>query len=209
MELVNLEEELGRFSWDDVKDEVADLPGRLGFGDRVELAGLRVEPDGSVWAVSRDDWGRHGEEVTDPVILNDVYRLLHFYSRSEDVVVPRAEEVLTKVSQLRGGSMQCSTNQHRMEEKFKAMFDQDAARLGEILERVFHAEPTDHGDLSFRVPLLPRVPLWVVYNEEEEEDGLPSDVRLYFEAHASNFLPQIICENLENLFLVQVERLFY
>ncbi len=205
---MDIDQELRQYKWDDLRDIFPTLKHTLGFSGNVEFLGYLVQDDGIILSITPKEPRHPSEPVRETQRCNEIYRLLYFYAQSEEIDVPRNNETLTKVAQLRDGSLACSTNQHRMEAQFQAMFDENPNLLESILKDNFYAESANHGDTSYRVPLLPRLPLWIVYYEAEEEDGLPSDVKLFFEAHAKNYLPAILLENIENLLLEQVTRLF-
>lgn len=207
-----MDEETSQHPWDwgHVEDRVRALPDTRGFGPRVEFMSFRVAETG---AVSRRRAGRGTawEPVRDARVVEEIYRLLYYYAGGPDHAVPRDEEVLTKVSQLAAHFRACSTNQHLIEETFRQLVDRDVTRgtkqLEHLLARVFHAEAADHGDRAWRVPLLPYLPVWLVYYEAEGAEGLPSDLKILFERHATEYLPQTLCEGLERLFLDEVQRL--
>lgn len=196
------------YSWTIIKDQVRKLPNSRGFGSEIRFLSFKVNSSGEVISVDSENWNTCGTSVKDENLLRNLYRILYYYANSPDRAIFREREVLIKISQLDNHFRACSTNQYLIEESFQQLFDQDAARLGELLTTVFSASPSDQGDISFRIPLLPHLPIWIVYYEGEGAEGLPSNVEIFFESHATNYLPQQLCEGFERVFLNEVNRLF-
>ncbi|MHA1727360.1 MAG: DUF3786 domain-containing protein [Promethearchaeota archaeon] len=197
-----------KFSWSIVKDRVHKLTNSHGFDSEICFINFKVNPSGELFSVDTENWSSYGTQVKDETLLRNLYRILYYYANSPDRVIPRKEEELIKVSRLNNRFQVCSTNQHLIEEGFRQLFDQNTEHLGELLTSVFSASPSDQEDTSYRVPLLPYLPIWIVYYEAEEDGGLSSSVEIFFEKHATNYLPQELCEGFERIFLNEVNRLF-
>ena len=50
------------------------------------------------------------------------------------------------------------------------------------------AQPTPSATLGCIITVLPRIPQYVVYWEEEPEDGFPAKVKVLFDRQVMNFL---------------------
>jgi hypothetical protein len=199
------------YSWENVESRIHALKNRLGFGSKIEFLHLELEDSGEIVFNDPRDAATH--PVNDERIKHFIYKILFYYSSGDDqVLITPAEENFTKISLLDDSMhLGCSTNQHRLENEFRKLFDMDLNRVTEILEKHFQATDAHKGDVSRRLPLLPRVPALLVYYMPEDdcemgEEFIESSLTIFFEKNANKYLPPNVCESLEDVFLFLVKK---
>lgn len=199
------------YSWENVESRIHALKSRLGFGNEIEFLHLEVQDSGEI--VFKDPRDATGHPVNDERIKHFIYKILFYYNNGDEhVLIPPAEEKFTKISLLDDSMhLGCSTNQHRLEDEFRKLFDMDLDRVSVILEKHFHATDAHKGDVSFRVPLLPRVPALLVYYMADDDceigdEFIESSLNIFFEKNANKYLPPNVCESLEDVFLFLVKK---
>ena len=94
------------------------------------------------------------------------------------------ESLLNSISKVRTLRVYC-------EERIASHFTEKADLLKQCapeLGAVFQENPEQSCTAAFFVPVLPRLPLFVIFWDEEKEDGFPAKVKVLFDHKVMDFL---------------------
>ena len=189
----------GLGGWEEHRDAIRGLKGRLGFPEEeeLELLALRLSLiDGSIYDALRDRRlnPRSSEEGE---LMGIVYQVLSAYSRG--VETPPTGRLITS-RQLTGGQI-CHVMVGRARRLIAETFRdetelQRAARLigGETIEI--------GGEKAIRIRPLPRVPITILFRAGDEE--LPPEASIFYDGNVESYLD---LENLGLLTLLTAMRL--
>ncbi|MHA1679730.1 MAG: DUF3786 domain-containing protein [Promethearchaeota archaeon] len=207
------------YSWDEIKEHVLSLKNRLGMGDVVSFLHLSIDAGGRGKITFKDPTTSIEEVIDDELLSHQVLTVLYHHSNAVDVdkKASGSKKSFTKISLLDDSMhMSCSTNQHRIEDAFCRLFEENESGMADLFTRYFGARPSDKGDLSFEVDLLPRVTALFVYTRGEVDDefgeDLPPAFNIYFEKETLSLLPGNyselrVPEVLEDVFLRVIKKL--
>ena len=154
-------------------DWLAQQPDQLNFaylGRSVELA--------------KDDVHMDGDKLVDPRDQILLYNYVSFGGGNK----PRQnwvgmESLPNSIAKVRTLSAYC-------EQPLARRFSGRAARLAEICHQLDAAPGPENqsATLGFIIPVLPRVPHYLLFWDEEPEEGFESRVKVLFDHHVLNFL---------------------
>jgi Domain of unknown function (DUF3786)/Putative Fe-S cluster len=126
-----------------------------------------------------------GKEVEDPRDQILLYNYVHFGGGQEPVQEWIGMESLpNSISKVRTLRVYC-------EERIASHFTDKADLLIEAAPKigaVLQGNPEQSCTAAFFVPALPRLPLFVVFWDEEKEDGFPAKVKVLFDQKVNDFL---------------------
>lgn len=93
------------------------------------------------------------------------------------------ESLPNSISKIRTLATYC---EHKLADKFSGR----ASRLGELCLQVGgrHGAGEQNGDVGMVIPVLPFVPLYLIFWDEDTEDGFPAKVKILFDENVMNFL---------------------
>ena len=126
-----------------------------------------------------------GREVEDPRDQILLYNYIHFGGGP----VPEQdwigmESLPNSISKIRTLRVYC---EERIADHFSGkaeLLKQHAAEIGGVLQE----QPEQNCTAAFLVSALPRLPLYVLFWDEEEEDGFPAKVKVLFDKNVLAFL---------------------
>ena len=189
----------GLGGWDEHRDLIRGLRGRLGFpdGDELELLRLRLNLiDGSVYDLLRDR-GLNPDRRKDGERIGIVYQVLSTYSRG--VETPQRGRLI-RSRQLTGGQF-C----HVMVMRARRMITDTFRDGSELLRaaRLMDGEATEvGGEEAVRVMGLPRIPITILLRAGDDE--IPADTSIFYDENVESYLD---LENLGMLTLLTATRL--
>ncbi|MEN8198524.1 MAG: DUF3786 domain-containing protein [Thermodesulfobacteriota bacterium] len=126
--------------------------------------------------------GNPAEDPRDQILL---YNYVHFGGGPEPGGQWIGMESLpNSISKIRTLRVYC---EERIADHFSGkveLLKQEAVALGAILQE----NPEQSCSGAFLVPALPRLPLFVLFWDEEEEDGFPAKVKVLFDQNVLDFL---------------------
>ena len=126
-----------------------------------------------------------GKSVEDPRDQILLYNYVHFGGGQEPVQEWIGMESLpNSISKIRTLRVYC---EERIAAHFTGKTDllkKYAPELGAVLQE----NPEQSCSAAFLVPALPRLPLFVLFWDEEEEDGFPAKVKVLFDQNVLEFL---------------------
>ncbi len=126
-----------------------------------------------------------GEEVEDPRDQILLYNYVHFAGGDEPLLDWVGMESLpNSISKVRTLRVYC---EERIAEHFTDTVDlmlKGAPSLGAVLQE----NPEQSCSAAFFVPALPRLPLFVLFWDEDKEDGFPAKVKVLFDRKVNDYL---------------------
>jgi Domain of unknown function (DUF3786)/Putative Fe-S cluster len=178
-----------------------------------------AEPIGCTWSGAEKDslllqfFGRDvelshdgvlidGSEVEDPRDQILLYNYVHFAGGQEpEQEWVGMESLPNSISKIRTLRVYC---EERIAAHFAGKTDllkKYGAELGGVLQ-----ENTEQScSAAFLIPALPRLPLYVLFWDEEEEDGFPAKVKVLFDQNVLEFLDieslVFVCERMAELWV--------
>ncbi len=164
------------WTWDNCKDKIRSLSGRLGFpkSSTLEFLKLRLSlEDGRIFDEIRDEYFGNTEPI---------YCVLAGYADSEPV--PESGELIS-FSKLPGGDLYRSVFLERAAKPVERLFGFNPELLYKVA-KVFNASRLDLGDCSVKIYALPLIPIvYVIWGEDEE---FPASVNVLFDSTVKNYL---------------------
>ncbi len=135
--------------------------------------------------LSHDSLLINGQEVEDPRDQILLYNYVHFGGGEKPAQKWIGMESLpNSISKVRTLRVYC-------EERIASHFTEKADLLKQCapeLGAVFQENPEQSCTAAFFVPVLPRLPLFVIFWDEEKEDGFPAKVKVLFDHKVMDFL---------------------
>lgn len=182
-----------RWTWENCREQVLSLKGRLGFGHRMWVLGFEILDDGRLL----DPF--HGIELFDPACADPATAIPSRYSAVPELYCLLSLYAAAKEIPLRGDAISLTALNVVQRQELSAgdcaallcYAEQDLTAL-QTADIPFFGQPLPHGDLAFEVWPLPRVPVSLVLwrGEEDLEDG----GTLLFDSSASHYLPGLLSE---------------
>ncbi len=140
---------------------------------------------GSDVELSHDGILINGREVEDPRDQILLYNYVHFGGgREPGHEWIGMESLPNSISKVRTLRVYC---EERIASHFTgktALLIKTAPQLGAVVQE----NPEQSCSAAFFVPALPRLPLFVLFWDEEEEDGFPAKVKVLFDKKVNDFL---------------------
>jgi hypothetical protein len=182
-----------RWTWEQCRERILSLKGRLGYGERLWVLGFELRDDGRLV----DPF--HGVQVFDPAsappataiparysAVPEMYCLLSTYASAAEVPLSGDALSLSALDPVQRPALaatDCAVLLRYAAQDLSALRAADVPFFGTRLER---------GDLAFQVWPLPRVPLTLVLwrGDEEMSDG----GTLLFDRSAPHYLPGLLQE---------------
>ncbi|HDN01544.1 MAG TPA: DUF3786 domain-containing protein [Candidatus Bathyarchaeota archaeon] len=164
------------WSWDNCKEKITSLSGRLGFPKAPYLKFLKLKllfEDGTIYDEIR---GKNWSNVA------PIYCVLTTYSQAKEL-----EETgkLISFSKLPGGAQYKGVFIKRTVEPIAKTFGENPELLYEAA-KVFDAEKMSFGDCSVKIYSLPRVPIiYVLWGKSAE---FPASANVLFDSTIANYL---------------------
>ncbi|GAB4324330.1 MAG: hypothetical protein Kow0069_29910 [Promethearchaeota archaeon] len=186
-----------KWTWENCRERLLALFERPEFSDGVKLLGYELHRDGSF-----EDFLEGTGPVNEVRRRQVLYAILTYYS--EATVVPLAGR-LVKFNQLEGGVAKAKFSD-QLERRLAGLFDDWGDAAGRVLVERFGGKKMEYGDASFELEFLPGLPVTFVYHAADEEEGFPSDLKVFFDATANHYLPTEIADYLVDVFAERLER---
>jgi hypothetical protein len=165
------------WNFEQCRKAITSLRGQLGFPDGPDLAVLRLHLDLSTGAL-----GTEPDGTPVPGIRPRVFCILDSYSRAKEV--PETFRLIS-FDKVPGGTAYAATFRQRAVRPLADMFGLDRKRFARVLEE-FGAVPTAYADHSWKLPALPRVPVYLLLWEGADE--FPPSANLLFDGSVSAYL---------------------
>jgi len=182
-----------RWTWVRCREPILGLKHRLGYGQRLWVLGFELLDDGRLW----DPF--HGVEVFDPAragpamlipahysAVPEMFCLLSTYAEATETPLTGQSLALTALDPVRRAELpteDCTA--------LLSYAGQDWAAL-QAIQVPFFGERLLHGDLSFVVWPLPRLPITLTLWRGDEE--LADGGTLLFDYTALHYLPGLLAE---------------
>jgi len=162
------------WSWKNFKDDIVSLQNRLGFGDSIEILGLKLDLES----------GETLDTFTNkPTSSSRIIPHLYYYSKAKDEGFGNE---WVKFNTLRG-SWACRYSFNEDSLSLLALkFHEDRTKLTDGLERL-GAVKSDYGDFSYAIDFLPMVRVLIIFEPADEE--FPASVRLLYDNNSISYLP--------------------
>ena len=162
------------WSWDNFKEDIRSLRNRLGFGDSLEILGLKLDLE-------------TGETIdaftSSPTSSSRIIPHLYYYSKAKDEGLGNE---WVKFNTLRGSwACRYAFNEDGLN-VLASRFNEDRTKLIEGLKRL-GAKKTDFGDFSFEIGFLPMVKVLLIFEPADEE--FPASARLLYDKNSISYLP--------------------
>jgi len=169
-----------RWTWENCREDLRRLRGRMGFGEEVRFLGLRLSlEDGAIY-----DELRGRPYPRDQLRWERIYCLLTFYSRAEPV--PETSRPVTH-KQLKGGEYCPDMTAERSKSLLLQRFGSRGERLVEAAKVLGGSEvKVGYGDYAVRLRSLPLIPLTLVLTLADEE--FPASLEILFDESVSHYL---------------------
>jgi len=164
------------WTWDNCKDKIKSLSGRLGFpkSSTLEFLKLRLSlEDGRIFDEIR---GKYFENI------EPIYCILTGYADSEPI--PESGELIS-FSKLPGGDLYRSVFLGRVAKPIEQLFGSNPELLYRIA-KIFNASKLNLGDCSVKIYALPLIP--IVYVVWSGDDEFPAFVNVLFDSTVKNYL---------------------
>ncbi len=186
-----------KWTWANCRETIQKLDTRPEYKAGIRLLGYLLQSDGNF-----------ADELNDNTPVQEKRRTQYLYSilkyYAEAPLVP-VKNNLIKFNQLAGGVAKAAFSD-QIERELKGYFDKDLPKASSIFTKVFHARPASYGDLAFTIDFLPEFPVTFVYYTADEE--LPSELKIFFDATANNYLPTEICDFLIDIFADHLDQVW-
>ena len=160
------------------------------FKEVAERLGLSLKPNGtlSVNFLGREyEISSRGVNPTDgkPVNVNN-RNVLAYYTLSKGTGEPAFSYV--PISYLAGPGIIFNSNLKRMTAPLGKIFSGNYAAFSEVMRKLGGSfnEKLKSGGYSWLLNVLPKIPLQIIYFEEDDE--FPCDVQILFDKNASRFM---------------------
>lgn len=164
------------WTWDNCRDKIKTLSGRLGFPESSTLEFLKLKlslEDGSVFDEIRNEYYKNVEPI---------YCVLTGYADAKPV--PESGELIS-FSKLPGGDLYRSVFLERVARPIERLFGSNPELLYEVA-KVFNASRLDLGDCSVKIHALPLIPIiYVIWGRDEE---FPASANVLFDSTVKNYL---------------------
>ena len=166
-----------KWAWENVKNVISTLPGRLGFSEGNELRFFRLRlslADGSVYDEILERYLTDREKY-------GLYFILTQYAKAEKDVGEYNEPLpLTRICP----AIHCPLLK-RNTKAFEVVFGYEPELLYKAAES-FEYIPVDYGDAAVKIYVLPRVPITIGVWAGEE--GIPPSTTILFDKSITNYL---------------------
>ncbi len=185
-----------RWSWENCKEELRRLKGRMGFGEEIRFLGLRLSlEDGTIY-----DELRGRPYPREQLRWERIYCFLTYYSKAEPV--PETSRLITS-KQLKGGEYCPDMTIERCKSLLLERFGSRGEELVKAAKILGGSEvKVGYGDYAVRIRSLPLVPITIVLTLGDEE--FPASVEILFDESVSSYLG---AEQVGMLAGITVERL--
>ncbi|MEM2866235.1 MAG: DUF3786 domain-containing protein [Candidatus Hadarchaeales archaeon] len=169
-----------RWTWENCRDDLRKLRGRMGFGEEVRFLGLRLSlQDGTIY-----DELKNRPYPKDQLRWERIYCFLSFYARAEPV--PETSRLITS-KQLKGGEYCPDMTLERCKSLLLEKFGSRGERLVKAARVLGGSEvKVGYGDYAVRLRSLPLVPITFVLTLADEE--FPASLEILFDESISSYL---------------------
>lgn len=165
------------WTWQNTREKILTLRGRLGFPDSSVLEFLK-------FSLSLEDGSIYDEltSKTTKTAETSIYCILTGYAEAE--AVPETGD-LVSFEQLPGGRAYYNTFKKRATQQIERVFAANPQMLLKVAE-MFEAERLEYGDYSVKIYALPLVPVHVTLWSSDRE--FPTSANMLFDSSISNYL---------------------
>ncbi|RLE63116.1 MAG: hypothetical protein DRJ38_08325 [Thermoprotei archaeon] len=164
------------WTWDNCRDKIKSLSGRLGFSKSSTLEFLKLRlslEDGRIFDEIRNEYYKNVEPI---------YCVLTGYADAKPI---SESGKLISFSKLPGGDLYRSVFLERVAKPIEHLFNSNPELLYETA-KIFNASRLDFGDCSVKINALPLIPIvYVIWGEDEE---FPASVNILFDSTVKNYL---------------------
>ncbi len=170
-------EKFDLWTWENTKEKLLTLPGRLGFPKKRYLQFLDLVvnlKDGSISDTTL-------KQPFDPK-TEYVFFLLYRYADAKDV--PITGKLIT-YKQIPGGRVYSSVFEGRVVKSVEKWLGAQPDLLEKAAQRL-RGKALEIGDIAYSIPALPRVPYTYVLWRADEE--FPARVKVFLDSSASSYL---------------------
>lgn len=169
-----------RWTWENCREDLRKLRGRMGFGEEVRFLGLRLSlEDGNI-----HDELKNRPYPRDQLRWERIYCLLTFYARAEPV--PETSTLITP-KQLKGGELCPDMTLQRSKSSLLERFGSRGERLVRAAELLGGSQvKVGYGDYAVRIRSLPLIPITLVLTLGDED--FPASVEILFDSSVSRYL---------------------
>ena len=183
----------GLWSWEQCRDRLRNLRGRLGFHEKyaLEFLGLSLDlADGSVMDMLTGE-NINGNDSWSRFVTQAVYFVLSGYSESEQ------HEVTSRLvtSKQFSGALFGDLDNSRIRQRLVEEFSDDPLALKMCAKRLGGREVEfAYGDMAVKLEALPLIPITIVLSVEDEEFQADAHIfydetiQKYLDAERTNFL---------------------
>jgi hypothetical protein len=173
------------WSWEQCRDRLRNLRGRLGFHEKyaLEFLGLSVDlADGSVMDMLTGE-NIYGNDSWSRFVTQAIYFVLSGYSESEHHEVTGRLVTSKQFSGALFGDLDNSRTRQRIVEEFS----DDLSALKMCAERLGGREiEFAYGDIAMKLEALPLIPITIVLSVEDEE--FQADARIFYDETIQKYL---------------------
>jgi len=169
-----------KWTWENCKEDLRRLRGRMGFGEEVRFLGLRLSlEDGTIY-----DELRNRPYPKEQLRWERIYCFLTSYARAEPV--PETSRLITH-KQLKGGEYCPDAATERSKSLLLQRFGSRGERLVKAARLLGGSEvKVGYGDYAVRLRPLPLIPLTIVLTLADEE--FPASMEILFDESVSHYL---------------------